>query len=78
MKKARRPLRRKREAVLYQPYNVGLTTAPQLRLGTHGKNLHGNSRNRFSVYLTVKDRHLTEAKALPVRIGARLLRGAVC
>ena len=49
-------------------YYVGLATALRGRLKAHGKNQHGNSWDRFSIYLTMKDQHLREIEALLLRI----------
>jgi len=49
-------------------YYVGLATALRGRLKAHGKNKHGNSWDRFSIYLTIKDQHLREIEALLLRI----------
>jgi hypothetical protein len=49
-------------------YYVGLATALRGRLKAHGKNKHGQSWDRFSIYLTVKDQHLREIEALMLRI----------
>lgn len=39
-----------------------------MRLATHMRNRHGPSWDRFSVYLTIGDRHLRELEALILRI----------
>lgn len=49
-------------------YYVGLATALRGRLKAHGKNRHGSSWDRFSIYLTIKDQHLREIEALLLRI----------
>jgi hypothetical protein len=49
-------------------YYVGLATALRNRLKAHGKNQHGNSWDRFSIYLTIKDQHLREIEAILHRI----------
>ncbi|MGY4618580.1 hypothetical protein ACVWZ4_003807 [Bradyrhizobium sp. USDA 4472] len=49
-------------------YYVGLATALRSRLKAHVKNRHGNSWDRFSIYLTIKDQHLREIEALLLRI----------
>jgi hypothetical protein len=49
-------------------YYVGLATALRGRLRAHVKNRHGNSWDRFSIYLTIKDQHLREIEALLLRI----------
>jgi hypothetical protein len=51
-----------------QLYYVGLATNLRGRLGTHGRDRHGTSWDRFSVYLTVGDEHLRELEALLIRI----------
>jgi hypothetical protein len=47
---------------------VGLATVLRGRLKAHGKNKHGQSWDRFSVYFTAKDQHLPEIEALMLRI----------
>jgi hypothetical protein len=49
-------------------YYVGLATALRGRLKAHGKNKHGKSWDRFSIYLTMRDQHLREIEALLLRI----------
>lgn len=49
-------------------YYVGLATALRGRLKAHVKNRHGNSWDRFSIYLTIRDQHLREIEALLLRI----------
>jgi hypothetical protein len=49
-------------------YYVGLATVLRNRLKAHGRNRHGNSWDRFSIYLTIKDQHLREIEALLLRI----------
>ena len=49
-------------------YYVGLATGLRNRLTAHGKNKHGQSWDRFSIYLTIKDQHLREIEALLHRI----------
>jgi hypothetical protein len=49
-------------------YYVGLASALRHRLTQHGKNRHGTSWDRFSIYLTIKDQHLREIEALLLRI----------
>ena len=49
-------------------YYVGLARALRNRLTAHGKNRHGSSWDRFSVYLTIRDQHLREIEALLLRI----------
>jgi hypothetical protein len=49
-------------------YYVGLANALRHRLKAHVKNLHGNSWDSFSVYLTIKDQHLREIEALMLRL----------
>ena len=103
VKKAKRPRRRRREALVHQHlenasrkllekhpdvvrqfigrnagiyalyrknklYYVGLANALRGRLKAHVKNRHGNSWDRFSIYLTIKDQHLREIEALLLRI----------
>lgn len=49
-------------------YYVGLASNLKMRLGSHGRNQHGQSWDRFSVYLTIGDRSLRELEALLLRI----------
>jgi hypothetical protein len=49
-------------------YYVGLATTLRGRLRAHVKNRHGNSWDRFSIYLTIRDQHLREIEALLLRI----------
>jgi hypothetical protein len=49
-------------------YYVGLATNLRGRLATHMRNQHGQSWDRFSVYLTIGDRSLRELEALLLRI----------
>ena len=49
-------------------YYIGLASALRGRLRAHLKNKHGNSWDRFSIYLTIKDQHLREIEALLLRI----------
>lgn len=49
-------------------YYVGLATGLRGRLNAHIKNQHSKSWDRFSIYLTINDRHLREIEALLLRI----------
>jgi len=49
-------------------YYVGLATNLRMRLAQHMRNTHGQSWDRFSVYLTIGDSHLRELEALILRI----------
>ena len=49
-------------------YYVGLATNLRNRLKHHLKDRHGESWDRFSVYLTIGDSHLRELEALTLRI----------
>lgn len=49
-------------------YYVGLATNLRTRLKQHLKDRHGQSWDRFSVYLTVSDGHLKEMESLLLRI----------
>jgi Restriction Enzyme Adenine Methylase Associated len=49
-------------------YYVGLASNLKMRLGSHGRNQHGQQWDRFSVYLTIGDRTLRELEALLLRI----------
>ena len=49
-------------------YYVGLASDLRVRLSNHLKNRHGESWDRFSVYLTIGDSHLRELEALVLRI----------
>ena len=49
-------------------YYVGLATNLRNRLKQHLKDRHGQSWDRFSVYLTIGDSHLRELEALTLRI----------
>ena len=49
-------------------YYVGLARNLRMRLSHHLRNRHGESWDRFSVYLTIGDRHLRELEALILRI----------
>jgi hypothetical protein len=49
-------------------YYVGLASNLRGRLTSHLKDRHGDSWDRFSVYLTVSDTHLRELEALILRI----------
>jgi hypothetical protein len=51
-------------------YYVGLATALRGRLKAHIKNRHGESWDRFSIYLTINDQHLREIEALLLRIAS--------
>lgn len=49
-------------------YYVGLAGNLRSRLKQHLKNRHGNSWDRFSIYLTIGDSHLRELESLLLRI----------
>jgi hypothetical protein len=49
-------------------YYVGLAKNLRARLGHHLKDRHGQSWDRFSVYLTIGDSHLRELESLLLRI----------
>jgi len=49
-------------------YYVGLASNLRTRLGHHLKDRHGQSWDRFSVYLTIGDSHLRELESLLLRI----------
>ena len=49
-------------------YYVGLASNLRTRLGHHLKDRHGQSWDRFSVYLTIGDSHLREIESLLLRI----------
>lgn len=49
-------------------YYVGLASNLRSRLRAHLKNRHGDSWDRFSVYLTIGDRHMKELESLVLRI----------
>src|SRR5258708_35095033 len=49
-------------------YYVGLATNLRSRLRTHLNDRHGDSWDRFSVYLTICDSHLKEMESLLLRI----------
>lgn len=49
-------------------YYVGLASNLRSRLGTHLKDRHGDSWDRFSVYLTIGDSHLRELESIILRI----------
>ena len=49
-------------------YYVGLASNLRMRLAHHMRNRHGESWDRFSVYLTIGDSHLRELEALILRI----------
>lgn len=49
-------------------YYVGLATNLRTRLKQHLKDRHGESWDRFSVYLTIGDSHLKEMESLLLRI----------
>jgi hypothetical protein len=49
-------------------YYVGLATNLRSRLKQHLRDRHGQSWDRFSVYLTINDHHLKEMESLLLRI----------
>ncbi len=49
-------------------YYVGLASNLRSRLRTHLKDRHGQAWDRFSVYLTIGDRHIKELESLILRI----------
>src|SRR6266511_3304469 len=49
-------------------YYVGLATNLRSRLKQHLRDRHGESWDRFSVYLTIGDSHLKEMESLLLRI----------
>jgi predicted GIY-YIG superfamily endonuclease len=49
-------------------YYVGLASNLRMRLSHHMRNRHGESWDRFSVYLTIGDSHMRELEALILRI----------
>lgn len=49
-------------------YYVGLARNLKMRLGHHLRDKHGDSWDRFSVYLTIGDSHLRELEVLILRI----------
>jgi len=49
-------------------YYVGLATNLRTRLRHHLRDRHGQSWDRFSVYLTIGDHHLRELEALILRV----------
>jgi hypothetical protein len=49
-------------------YYVGLAKDLRWRLNAHLKDHHGQSWDRFSVYLTIGDQHLKELESLVLRI----------
>jgi len=49
-------------------YYVGLASNLRSRLNTHLRDRHGDSWDRFSVYLTIGDEHMRELEALLLRI----------
>ena len=49
-------------------YYAGLATSLRGRLKHHLKNRHKDSWDRFSVYLTIGDKHLRELEALLIRV----------
>jgi len=49
-------------------YYVGFVGNLMGRLKTHLKDRHHGSRDRFSVYLTVRDEHMKELESLLLRI----------
>ena len=49
-------------------YYVGLASDLQWRLKHHLKDRHGQSWDRFSIYLTIGDKHLKELESLLLRV----------
>lgn len=49
-------------------YYVGLASNLRNRLKHHLKDRHRDRRDRFSVYLTIDDKHLKELESLVIRI----------
>lgn len=49
-------------------YYVGLASNLRSRLGNHLKDRHGESWDRFSVYLTIGDSHLRELESIILRV----------
>lgn len=49
-------------------YYVGLATDLRFRVKAHLKDRHATSWDRFSVYLTIGDKHLRELESLAIRI----------
>lgn len=49
-------------------YYVGLASDLQWRLKHHLKDRHGESWDRFSIYLTIGDKHLKELESLLLRV----------
>ena len=70
--------RRQGVYALYQDenlYYVGLASDLSARLKTHLGDKHGGQWNRFSVYLTIGDKHLRELEALILRVVKPLPEG---
>jgi hypothetical protein len=51
-------------------YYVGLAKNLRSRLTTHLKDRHGKTWDRFSIYLTLSDKHLKELESLVLRIAS--------
>ena len=49
-------------------YYVGLASGLSARLNHHIRDRHGQSWDRFSIYLTIKDQHLREIESLLLQI----------
>jgi len=49
-------------------YYVGLASNLRWRLNTHLKDRHGHSWDRFSIYVTIGDKHLKELESLLLRV----------
>jgi hypothetical protein len=49
-------------------YYVGLASNLRWRLNAHLKDRHGHSWDRFSIYLTIGDKHLKELESLLLRV----------
>ncbi len=49
-------------------YYVGLASNLRWRLNAHLKDRHGDSWDRFSIYLTIGDKHLKELESLLLRV----------
>src|SRR5262245_57342378 len=49
-------------------YYVGLASGLSARLRHHVKDRHGQSWDRFSIYLTIKDQHIREIESLLLQI----------
>jgi len=58
-------------------YYVGLAVDLRWRLKQHLRDHHGRSWNRFSVYLTIQERHLKELETLLLRITGKPLGNRV-